>query len=54
MKREAWAPQTTATSNFVCWPCTMPVSRHSYEEPSILRMRVKHFAYARKVFCAKA
>ena len=27
------ASQTTATSNFVCWPCTMPVSRHSYEEP---------------------
>ena len=33
MKREAWASQTTATSSFVCWPCTMPVSRHSYEEP---------------------
>ena len=34
MKREAWASQTTTTSNFVCWPCTMLVSRHSYEEPS--------------------
>ena len=37
MKREAWASQTTATSNFVCWPCTMPISRHSYEEPYFLR-----------------
>jgi hypothetical protein len=35
MKREAWASQTTTTSNFVCWPCTMLVSRHSYEEPKL-------------------
>ena len=33
MKREAWASLTTAISSFVCWPYTMPVSRHSCEEP---------------------
>jgi hypothetical protein len=35
MKREAWASPTTATSSCVCWPCTMQVSRHSYEEPNL-------------------
>ena len=33
MKRDAWASQTTVISSFVCWPCTMPVSRHSCEDP---------------------
>ena len=35
MKRGAWASQTTVISSFVCWPCTMPVSRHSCEDPLI-------------------
>ena len=29
------ASLTTAISSFVCWPYTMPVSRHSCEEPII-------------------
>ena len=33
MKPGAWASQTTVISSFVCWPCTMPVSRHSCEDP---------------------
>ena len=33
MKRETWASQMTVISSFVCWPCTMPVSRHSCEDP---------------------
>ena len=36
MKRGAWASQTTVISSFVCWPCTMPVSRHSCEDPNLL------------------
>ena len=35
MKRETWASQITVISSFVCWPCTMPVSRHSCEDPGI-------------------
>ena len=35
MKRGTWASLTTVISSFVCWPCTMPVSRHSCEDPQI-------------------
>jgi len=38
MKREAWASLTTAILSFVCRPYTMPVSRHSCEEPYVYRM----------------
>ena len=41
MKRETWASPMTATSSCVCWPCTMQVSRHSYEEPIFLREQIK-------------
>ena len=34
MKRETWASQMTVISSFVRWPCTMPVSRHSCEDPN--------------------
>ena len=35
MKRGAWASQMTVISSFAYWPCTMPVSRHSCEDPKI-------------------
>jgi hypothetical protein len=35
MKRGAWASPTTVISSFVCWLCTMPVSRHSCEDPNL-------------------
>jgi hypothetical protein len=34
MKREAYGFTDDRYFCFVCWPCTMPVSRHSCEEPS--------------------
>ena len=30
------ASQMTVISSFAYWPCTMPVSRHSCEDPYIL------------------
>ena len=33
MKRGAWASLTTVISSLACWPCMMPVSRHSCEDP---------------------
>ena len=33
MKRGAWASPTTVISSFGCSLCTMPVSRHSCEDP---------------------
>ena len=36
MKRGAWASPMTVISSFGCWLCTMPVSRHSCEDPFIL------------------
>ena len=33
MKRRAWASLMTIISSFACWLCTMPVSRHSCEDP---------------------
>jgi hypothetical protein len=36
MKRGAWASQMTVISSFAYWPCTMPVSRHSCEDPIFL------------------
>ena len=38
MKRETWASQMTVISSFVCWPCTMPVSRHSCEDPKLYKI----------------
>jgi hypothetical protein len=36
MKRGAWASQMTVISSFAYWPCTMPVSRHSCEDPQMV------------------
>jgi len=43
MKREAWASPMTVISSCVCWPCTMQVSRHSYEEPFLFVFKIVTF-----------
>jgi hypothetical protein len=44
MKRGAWASPTTVISSFVCWLCTMPVSRHSCEDPLNFLRKILFFS----------
>ena len=45
MKRETWASQMTVILSFVCWPCTMPVSRHSCEDPKKMTQLLFQFQH---------